>query len=1606
MGMMQTAVLGSLGSAGNSITGKGILPVATRLMTRTATGIAEQHLMIEPAAQLISQLLPEAYRLNMGDGLLSNAFKGKWGDAWRQLAVSAVTFAAFSGLHEAQHGAPGARETLDALKGVAKHMADSGIPHEQIAARIEDIDRWVMEGHATAEINAMPPSPLKDYAAAMNAQVQLVRQEQAAQAKKDNPGLVGSPQETGPKGGQETGPSGTQAQPDINLPPAPPGPPGAPPGPPQAPQGPTVAPTLPAAPQVAPGPRVPERVASTFREQFPGARETVRDGKAVLTADMGGGKEAWITHTPASEGRPEAVRIDFDSPKVGSRDFATFFGKIKGLIANLKGSGADIEFRAIARETGLKADRAKTYAKVLEKAGYELVEKGPGGEYRYREKLAKSPEWQAEFDRLVKSGMSERNAKVFADASFPDEPTTPETSGPGARQEPGGVPAGTEPAPQGTSVEAPPETPPVQPPGGNGEGPPALPEAVTPPGHQTPPNTMGIRERLEYEASPEGKAWAADRAKFLSRKASEGTETPLEATETILTRARDAKLPERQLQRIEAFLNGKSFAEIGAAEGVSRAAIHKDVKAALAKLGETTSLKQRQLIDRASEAAAKHERLEGMGTEMGDLPNRPLSDAEALEPDHAAAIDAVVDLLKRGDDLGPISHEDVVKYDSNSNELIDLLGRAKAGANLDAMVLKKFPELARLTPGEREALIQLAKEEYDATKSGDEPTSLHPVVSRILQEAARNAPPDVKNQGGQELQGTEAGPRPAQAPGDAAPNGQAPPPAPAGPRPGEAGGDIVEPAGHNPVLNFAKKLVSGVAEGIRDDGGYLDLDQFKAGVQHVYAKFKDTVSHVHDNLKDFAGSIFPRMGKLSEKTATAGAQVISVRQFAHDFSARVIDKITGGKLTPEENKLYGTALDEMRLRQISKYYGEEATRLWAEAQRYQSDPKTYKRLIAESAVMSNAEMKVGSFVGAPNSALAHEVAYQDAISSPRMQDILAKWKAHLTDPLDEMFRVSKGMNPGDPLPEGTQIPGISMSLKSIDPEAPERPPGAVQTVGAGRGNLRSPKIGKAGHLNLATGSGVYETDLTSIIEHSIGTHAGYAAKQNFYRTAEKEGVGKWGPAGKREEGWTEFKDINPARGTQANKEGETSFYVRDEAAGEFREALAPDMPTRFKTIAGINGVLNTATLMSTVEAVYHSKNLLTMLMNPKVSIAKLIDNGWKIWSKDSATLDRLVELTRQGVSVPAEREVRNSLGSKYNPLTWMGKGLHFLRKAMVLTADHAYSELLKDPRADVKDTESNRRNFINQLGQYNIKGQNKLVQLLRDTGFGPFATAGTNYWVQGIRSLTGNPGLETNSVKGQAYLRAWKMGKIASVLGTVAAMNYLLHKRVDGDDNTPIGAVKIGTDANGKTQYLDLVALTGLTRGMRETGLLALAEGVRHERPAGAIADQSVHDALHSVLHPAMGPPVQFAHTLFTGENSFGTRIAPRHAESQAGANAMAALRNINPLVSSLGGYDRPPESQPKSASERAWSLLGPYGVKSKGALSRWQEAMHDLTERRTLALATPGQRFEDEGRYRRLNHIAHTIQQLKKRLSSASGEERAVIQSQMNRLAAAVLEH
>jgi len=750
------------------------------------------------------------------------------------------------------------------------------------------------------------------------------------------------------------------------------------------------------------------------------------------------------------------------------------------------------------------------------------------------------------------------------------------------------------------------------------------------------------------------------------------------------------------------------------------------------------------------------------------------------------------------------------------------------------------------------------------------------------------------------------------------------PGAAAGPEPGSAGGVRGEPPGAGVAPPIKEAIDPGVAlvqDLIRNQQGIVaGPPGFSQDVAAMAARVRQTVSTIWNGMKELGGKMFPRIHGLDQESGEATVRYVAANGYAKEAAPYYIDKILGDKADQNTRRLAGAVITERRLRQIRETHNQDimqAHQDWL----YAPNPKAKADAFDLLQEARQKAARVKTIVGQPNSPLASEAEYQQALNSPFMQEVFQRYREHFVPVIDDFYRRAAGLEDTDPINSRTQIPGEPVNLKHY--AEGEQPTASTVFTGEPPARIKNVKIKRDVFAQEATGAAFgYDIDLGSIIENSLSRRSSVAAKAEMFRTMESKGVGFWEKPGQQHEGMSEVPFTSPPRGTQAAKAGQTSFYVHSDALPELVKAL--DVNERWGKIFG-SGLLTRFSLASTVEVAYHGKNLMTMMMKPGMSPINLAKNAMGIIRGDPAIREQLVDLARIGALKESGLESGTLWGGKWDPTTWGGKFLDFMQRTMRLTADNAFDKLHRSGL--VEGSEANRRDFINQLGQYNRRGQNKIVAWLRDTGLGPFATAGSNYYAQGLGNLFLSPGVKATSPEAAFKLRMNVLGRFAAVAGAVAFTNWRLWGRADGDDNTPFGAIKLGSK-EGKTSYFDLTNLTGLTRGLRETGLLANIEGRRAGARFGPTATKARDDIIHSLSHPVFGPVAQFIHTMATGENAMGMRVSEeaRGGENQAWNDFIAAAWNANPLIATVAGKERARATEPTD-----WRrLLGPFGVRER----------------------------------------------------------------------------
>jgi len=831
------------------------------------------------------------------------------------------------------------------------------------------------------------------------------------------------------------------------------------------------------------------------------------------------------------------------------------------------------------------------------------------------------------------------------------------------------------------------------------------------------------------------------------------------------------------------------------------------------------------------------------------------------------------------------------------------------------------------------------------------------------------------------------------------------------------------------IIGATKRFAGG-------EDGWVNLDVVGRKAREVGQWLWRMKRSIQDDAAEMSGKMYPRTTRLSRETGERMGEYVGVPGYVKLAAPHFLDQVLGKKATESDRAMSAAVLTEMRLRQIKQAHLDEARQSSnaAAAARAKiplaTTPEEIARLkdaaageAQREAVAMRKAGQVISIIG-PDSPLQSEAQFQTAMASSKMQAVMNLWKKVLVPVMEDNFRRAQGMADTDPIISPTQIPGMPINLKGVragDQPTPgtiyaggtrgnlkNPPPGTIHAGGT-RGNLKNPRLNPLGFAEQAAGAGPgYDLDLGAMIEHSLAHGADRAAKADMFRTAVDEGIGVWGRPGQQvtigDQDAREIPYVRPPLGTQDAGPGETSFYVHPEAYDELRQALAPDNPNRFPKLQGLMSIPTKVSLMSLLEAAYHSKNLLTTIFKPAWNPVDFYRNAKGYLTGDPITMQRLVELARIGAAKEGGYQVRPLFDSPYNPLTWMGHFIDALDRVQRLTLDNAFENLVKRPdwMGGAVDTETAKRDFINQVGQYNRRAQNKLVVLLRDTGVGPFATAGSNYYMQGLRTLGLAPGLEARSWSGTVSLRAEVLARVAAPFIVAAAYNFMRWGRVDGDDTTPVGALKLW-EKDGKTAFLDLGNFTGVTRGARETGLLALMQGAREERTGGEIADKAVNDAITAAIHPALGPGPSFAYTAATGKDTMGRQLAtpPAPGWPHSLQNLEAAVKNMNPSLASLLSWDRPNDTD-SSLLERAGRAVGPFDIQERQQQTAVQndfyDTLHDMQTRKQNAVRQ-GLAFPEERQYRLMNKIAVVIGKLQKSLRTAPPEQQGQIREEIVRL-------
>lgn len=708
----------------------------------------------------------------------------------------------------------------------------------------------------------------------------------------------------------------------------------------------------------------------------------------------------------------------------------------------------------------------------------------------------------------------------------------------------------------------------------------------------------------------------------------------------------------------------------------------------------------------------------------------------------------------------------------------------------------------------------------------------------------------------------------------------------------------------------------------------------------VASYIRGQMQSLSNHWRSLSGEAYPATAKLSEEASNKmmryAAAPIHAEKAAPYYIDRVMNGITDGsvpseKLTLRDREAIGrkfmTAFYEMRLRHMREQFLKQADDLQSKAanSRKLDEPVT---LMAESKKYRQMAEDVKTMIGRENSELGSEESYQKTIANPHFKAFLDRWKEHVVPVIDDFYRRAEGIDPHFDLESMTQIPGLPFNMKPVREGDPQGD--TVVMFGSSAGNLKNPKLHKLGFAKQATGAAAgYDIDPAQVIAHSIAESASLAAKADAVRQLVKDGLGIFAIRSSKHDfdgrKAVEIPDVSPPKGTQDAGAMDKSLFVHPDVAAEFKKMLDVNDPVSSWMGAPL---LTKVAVASLVEPTVHGMNLMSSTFKPGVSPVDMAKNAWGVITKNPDIQKRIVDLAEMGAMKHSHPEGGVLWGGKSDPTVWTGKFLDTLDKIVRLTAGDAFQRLKRQGRA--VGSEANERNFINQSGLYIRRAQHKLVQFARDSGLGPFATAGTNFTIQGLKSVVGRSGVKAPTATAQFGLHAEYLARMAVAVAVVPMLvNWFKWGRVDGDDNTPLGAIKLGVDDRGKTAYLDTASWTPFVRGARTMGLQALMEGMRYGAKPNDIANRARKDAVAGLTHPFEGPAVNFVHGALTGENTYGMDISPKGKSGDIDLllDMQGAVMNANPTLATITGSDRP-NAKDRPLYEKVSGLFGRLGPK------------------------------------------------------------------------------
>jgi hypothetical protein len=614
----------------------------------------------------------------------------------------------------------------------------------------------------------------------------------------------------------------------------------------------------------------------------------------------------------------------------------------------------------------------------------------------------------------------------------------------------------------------------------------------------------------------------------------------------------------------------------------------------------------------------------------------------------------------------------------------------------------------------------------------------------------------------------------------------------------------------------------------------------------------DAITSTKGWIGAMAGKTFPRTTLISKQLGELGGRWISSKIAARPKSELFTAEVLGDSGLSSRD--VGAALTEDNLRSIKQSYEEGGDQESADS--------------------------VQTLIGKKGSTFKTEREYQDFLSNPKFQEVVKRHKDMWQNTVEPQHRAAMQLDPDVELPSRGLQTGARINLRAV--QEGENMANTIKT--AAQGNLLGTLRKKSPFGVRATGAAdAYHTDLYDLMENTFGKQDEIANKNAFEKALVESGNALIDKPGQTVTiGGGKAVAFPLKRSTVIVKGGKPisqnrMLYVNPRIASEYRIGAKVDPFPEKGVLSAITKVMNVTAIASGTEATTHIMNLGSALFALPSTSGRLLNDALlstfgraDIPVKIVRVISKSMQDNRAQIAGLSEIGAMREKHATGTPILKYGtKMIQWMDTNTRLVLDDAYQQMKKDGLVDPSETA--RREFVNQVGQYNTRAQPYLMGQMRKLGISPFVTAGKNFNTLGIREATLNPGVKATSVPAALALRANMLSKWIGTQALICTANYLLTKDKGGGamgrPGTPLGSIDTGEkDKNGRNVYVNVLNITGQGRALRVTGLKGFIDSERMGLTTSSAVDTASRDMINSAISPWAGPAPRFVLGASTGQ--------------------------------------------------------------------------------------------------------------------------------------------